>query len=301
MSEKDDIDQLAAIASGYNIIFRDYVLYLIYVNTLTPPGVDAWLKGGNTVGSLKNLGTIDAFDLPFIVNSVEKMRLKATSGFLGVGTNSPDAKVHAYGRIAADVNLGSIPLTGDQVPFYAIRQDAGNPNYTSGMQFIFEVGGGTWGIGFRYATNFFQLLGSSGMNVGFGFGASASATYKFVFLNGTGFAGINRDDPTSNIDVNGSVAFKSTAVSADTTLTSAHCVVYVDADGKTITLPNAVLCPNRIYTIKLRVNAVASTTINTNGGNIDTAATYTINNLGLGILNKVTVQSDGTNYNILST
>lgn len=54
----------------------------------------SWTQGGNTVASIKKLGTIDNYDLPFITNNTEKMRL-STAGFLGIGTNNPGARIHA--------------------------------------------------------------------------------------------------------------------------------------------------------------------------------------------------------------
>jgi hypothetical protein len=47
-----------------------------------------WSLGGNSVSAIQNIGTTSNFDLPFITNNVEKMRL-TTSGFLGIGTTAP--------------------------------------------------------------------------------------------------------------------------------------------------------------------------------------------------------------------
>jgi hypothetical protein len=54
----------------------------------------SWTQGGNTVTSIKKLGTIDNYDLPFITNNTERMRLN-TSGFLGLGTTNPLGRIHA--------------------------------------------------------------------------------------------------------------------------------------------------------------------------------------------------------------
>jgi hypothetical protein len=45
-----------------------------------------WTQGGNTVGSIKKLGTIDNYDLSFITNNVERMSLSST-GLTINGTN----------------------------------------------------------------------------------------------------------------------------------------------------------------------------------------------------------------------
>ncbi|MFT3935479.1 MAG: tail fiber domain-containing protein [Chitinophagaceae bacterium] len=56
-------------------------------------GSMAWLLNGNTVGAIKTLGTIDNFDLPFITNNAERMRITSI-GNVGIGTVNPDARLH---------------------------------------------------------------------------------------------------------------------------------------------------------------------------------------------------------------
>jgi hypothetical protein len=53
-----------------------------------------WSQGGNSVSGVTSLGTLSNHALPFITNNTEKMRL-STSGFLGIGTTSPGARIHA--------------------------------------------------------------------------------------------------------------------------------------------------------------------------------------------------------------
>jgi len=52
-----------------------------------------WNQGGNRLSAAKSLGTIGNFDLPFITNNSEGMRL-ASNGFLGIGTTNPSARLH---------------------------------------------------------------------------------------------------------------------------------------------------------------------------------------------------------------
>lgn len=55
----------------------------------TIPG-SSWDQGGNSVTSLKTIGTSSNYDLPFITNNTENMRLTST-GRLGIGTSTFDA------------------------------------------------------------------------------------------------------------------------------------------------------------------------------------------------------------------
>ena len=57
----------------------------------------SWTQGGNTVASIKKLGTIDAYDLPFITSNTERMRLTGTG--LGIGTTTPAEKLEVAGNI----------------------------------------------------------------------------------------------------------------------------------------------------------------------------------------------------------
>ena len=48
-----------------------------------------WQLGGNSVSGVQTLGTLTAFDLPFITNGVEHMRIQASTGNVGIGTTNP--------------------------------------------------------------------------------------------------------------------------------------------------------------------------------------------------------------------
>jgi len=52
-----------------------------------------WYEGGNTLGSLKYLGTITNMDMAFMTNNIERMRA-STGGFWGIGTTTPTARLH---------------------------------------------------------------------------------------------------------------------------------------------------------------------------------------------------------------
>jgi hypothetical protein len=73
-------DSVLTIASG--------IVKKLPASTFLTTG-SVWATGGNTVGSVKNLGTLDAFALPFITNGVERMRISST-GSVGIGTSAFD-------------------------------------------------------------------------------------------------------------------------------------------------------------------------------------------------------------------
>ena len=53
----------------------------------------SWAEGGNTLKTIKTIGTISNTDFAFVNNNVETMRLSA-AGLLGIGTNAPAGRLH---------------------------------------------------------------------------------------------------------------------------------------------------------------------------------------------------------------
>lgn len=129
------------------------------------------------------LGSSSAFDVLFKASGTEYMRLK-TTGFLGIGTTAPDAKLHLH--------QGVLRLTG--------------PNSAGGPQMILggTPGGtapyGEWGIEYTTAT-----AGREGLNFWKPFLASGTTGNSFLFLANSGKVGVNTDNPTAQLTVNGNM------------------------------------------------------------------------------------------------
>jgi len=70
-----------------------YVMNQDVATAKTGTAGGSWNEGGNRVPAAKAIGTISNFDLPFITNNTENMRL-ATTGYLGVGTTTPTGRLH---------------------------------------------------------------------------------------------------------------------------------------------------------------------------------------------------------------
>jgi hypothetical protein len=59
-----------------------------WVAPSTVVGSSTWVLDGNNVAAARSFGTTSNFDLPFITNNTEKMRITAT-GNVGIGTSTP--------------------------------------------------------------------------------------------------------------------------------------------------------------------------------------------------------------------
>lgn len=82
--------------------------------------------GTSTIGVTENwLGTTDANDVVFGTNNVERMRIKQSTGNIGIGTANPLQKLHIVGNLRFDGALmpaGNSGLTGQVL----VSQGAGN-------------------------------------------------------------------------------------------------------------------------------------------------------------------------------
>jgi hypothetical protein len=107
--------------------------------------------------------------------------------------------------------------------------------------------------------------------------------------------GIGTTTPNSTLDIQGSLAAKTTiSTSTSNTLGSEFVFIYTGGSAATVTLPNAASITGRMYTIK---NSGSSTlTVNTTSSEqIDGATTYVMASQ----YQTISVVSNGTNWNII--
>jgi len=96
--------------------------------TWQTPAASGWAPGGNTVGAVKTLGTIDNYDLAVITNNSERMRITAT-GSLVIGTTNPQGYLLAVNGSAIFTSAWVKPNAN--WPDYVFRKDYPLPSLKS--------------------------------------------------------------------------------------------------------------------------------------------------------------------------
>ncbi|WP_431212750.1 hypothetical protein ACQ86N_44980 [Puia sp. P3] len=87
LDEPYELVKITSDGSNWSVMAAD-----IPVPKSTTAG-GSWEEGGNTIKTIKSIGTISNYDFAFLNNNTESMRLSA-AGLLGVGTNAPDGRLH---------------------------------------------------------------------------------------------------------------------------------------------------------------------------------------------------------------
>jgi hypothetical protein len=134
------------------------------------------------------IGTTDAQPLAFKTNNVERMRI-LSSGFVGIGTSTPDRKLHIYNG-----NSGRTPSSSTSL----FTESSGN-NYLE----IATPDNGERGVMFSNPTD-----GSSGgvyyFNKDMYFNTNSNNRRMTILANGN--VGIGKNTPTAKLETNGTFA-----------------------------------------------------------------------------------------------
>ena len=171
-----------------------------YVNsyTLSSSTVsNKWTRDGDTVGSVKKIGTIDAYDLPFITSNAERMRILA-GGNVGIGTAAPLAPLSVFSGVSAGLNE-------------AIMVSGGSTAVNSGSSISF---------GNRYGTDTYPTWRMASLGAVFNSGVSFGGDLVFntngsgsqntltekMRINYLGNVGIGTTNPLSKLDVTNGTA-----------------------------------------------------------------------------------------------
>ena len=192
---------------------------------------NAWIGGGNTVTALRNIGTKSNFDLPFITNNTEKMRLTGT-GNLGIGTTTfngvnPERLIADAGA-TGNTNFQNVIVGKGNTNSYAqlniqnsnagttassdvvATADNGNEstNYIDmGINSSANTAGFFGGINDAYLYNLGQNLligtGTAAKSLVFMTGGTSQATNERMRIDGSGNVGIGTNAPAQKFHLNG--------------------------------------------------------------------------------------------------
>ena len=147
--------------------------------------------GTSTIGVAENfIGTTDANDVVVATNNLERLRVKQTTGNVGIGTANPANKLHISTITAGLITtLTENTFTGNTSGIGIVGSSVNNPGFGTGGQFF----GGSVGIeGFANASNYSgTAVGIKGFSFGDG-GASAyrvGGSFESSGANGNNYGG----------------------------------------------------------------------------------------------------------------
>jgi Chaperone of endosialidase len=191
-----------------------------------------WSQNGNSVSSLKNIGTTSNYDFPFITNNTEKMRLSA-AGRLGIGAAAFDAtnpekllvdagttssynvisgkgsinnylQLNIQNRSAGNSASSDIVATADNGNESVNYIDLGiNSSAYSNSTYPILNGANN---GYLYSTgnDFIIGNGTANKNLSFFTGGYTAANER-VRITGAGLTGIGTTAPTEKLQVEGNI------------------------------------------------------------------------------------------------
>jgi hypothetical protein len=181
---------------------------------ITSPAIPA-TYGTTAIAASENwLGTTDANDIVFGTDNIERIRIKQTNGWTGIGTAAPSSKLHIVDNTASIVTRSVSSYLGLS-DFIAVSGSSINaPGYGIGGRFQ----GGFFGVnaiasGTNYTGTSYGVLatatgsGSFGTRIGGYFDAfGGAANYGVIVPSGGGRSGFGTDAPNlAHVQVEGMV------------------------------------------------------------------------------------------------
>lgn len=186
-----------------------------------------WTQNGNSVASLKSIGTINNYSLPFITNNTEKMRLTNT-GSLGIGTSTfngtyPEKLLVDAGTttsVNAIVGKGSIDSylqlniqnnsSGANSSSDVVATANNGSETTNYVDMGINGGSNTSGVMgaandaylYNMGQNFLIGTGTAAKSLSFLTGGTSQATNERMRIDGTGNVGIGNTNPAYKLTVN---------------------------------------------------------------------------------------------------
>lgn len=228
---------------------------------------NAWIGGGNSVTALRNLGTKSNYDLPFITNNTEKMRLTA-AGNLGIGTTTFNAtypeRLIADAGATGNTNYQNVIVGKGNTNSYAqLNIQNSNAGTTASSDVVATADNGNestnyidmginssantnnyfGGVNDAYLYNLGQNLligtGTAAKSLAFLTGGTTQSTNERMRIDGSGNVGIGTNAPAQKFHIsggnqritNGGINFD---IMVGTTLggiTNASGVVYYEVAG----------------------------------------------------------------------
>jgi len=191
-----------------------------------------WSLNGNSVPSIKTIGTITDYDLPFITNNTEKMRLTST-GRLGIGTSvfdgtNPEKLLVDAGTTTSYNVISGKGSINNYLQLNIQNRSAGNTassdvvatadNGTESANYI-DMGINSSGFsntaypilngvnnGYLYSTGNDFIIGNGSANrfLSFFTGGYLAANER-MRITGTGLVGIATTTPTEKLQVEGNI------------------------------------------------------------------------------------------------
>jgi hypothetical protein len=245
----------------------------------------AWALGGNSVAATNTLGTTTAYDLPFITNNTEKMRI-TSAGNVGIGSTAFSANAEAllvYQNSATSFNvIGGKGNLNNYLQLNIQNQNSGssassdlvatadNGNETTNYVDLginsstYNTSAITGGINNAYlysAANDFIIGNSTAAKNLIFFTGGTATTNEAMRINGSGNIGVGNSNPAYKLDVNGTIH------TGNGSSTNGSLVFANSTNANSVTINTGVTTGSYSLTLPM-AQGVANTVLGNNGAGV---------------------------------